>query len=138
MTIREGCDEKMKKLILNFDAELVNDAITAKIILENQVIINILRANVHEAGGVFLIEVPNDQCEKIRDAFEAEGVSVEPGKVIEKLDEICTDCGACYSICPVEAIIQTSEFSIQFDYEKCIGCLNCVDACPVRAIIIQK
>jgi len=138
MTIRDGCDEKMKKLILNFDAELVNDAITAKIILETQVIINILRANVHEAGGVFLIEVPNEQCEKIRGAFEAEGVSVEPGKVIEKLDEICTDCGACYSICPVEAITQTSEFSIQFDYEKCIGCLNCVDACPVRAIIFQK
>ena len=67
----------MKKLIINFDAELVNEAITAKIILENQVIINILRANVQEGGGVFLIEVPNDQCERIKNAFEAEGVTVE-------------------------------------------------------------
>ncbi len=67
MTIREGCDEKMKKLILNFDAELVNDAITAKIILENQVMINILRANVHEAGGVFLIEVPNELVPAVRE-----------------------------------------------------------------------
>ena len=128
----------MKKLILNFDAEKVNEAITAKIILDNQVIINILRANVQEGGGVFLIEVPNEQCEKIRMAFESEGVTVEPGKVIEKLDKVCTDCGACVSICPVGAITQTDEFIVEFDYEKCIGCLNCIDACPVRAIVLQK
>lgn len=128
----------MKKLIINFDAGLVNEAITAKIILENQVIINILRANVQEGGGVFLIEVPNEHCERIKDAFEAEGVTVEPGKVIEQVAESCINCGACYSICPVGAINILDDFSVEFDYEKCIGCLNCVDACPVRAIILQK
>ena len=128
----------MKKLILNFDAELVNDAITAKIILDKQVIINILRANVQEAGGVFLIEVPDEKCEVVRSAFEAEGVQVETGKIIEQIKDRCTNCGACYSTCPVSAIEITPDFAIHFDYEKCIGCLNCVDSCPVRAIIIQK
>lgn len=128
----------MKKLILNFDAELVNDAITAKIILDHQVIINILRANVQEGGGVFLIEVPDDYCEVIRNAFEAEGVKVESGKIIEQITDQCINCGACYSTCPVAAIGIMPDFTVQFDYEKCIGCLNCVDSCPFNAIIIQK
>ncbi|NVM52817.1 MAG: 4Fe-4S binding protein [Candidatus Helarchaeota archaeon] len=128
----------MKKLILNFDSELVNDAITAKIILDHQVLINILRANVQESGGVFLIEVPDEQCNVIKAAFEAEGVNVESGKIIEKITDKCTDCGACYSTCPVNAIEILSDFTIQFDYERCIGCLNCVDSCPVAAIVIQK
>lgn len=72
--------KKMKKLILNFDAGLVNEAITANIILENQVIINILRANVSEQGGIFLIEVPDERCELVRTAFEEAGVKVEHGK----------------------------------------------------------
>lgn len=128
----------MKKLILNFNANLVNEAITAKIILKNQVLINILRANIQDKGGVFLIEVPDENCQIIKEAFEAEGVQVEHGKIIEKLTEKCMNCGACYSICPVKAIEITPDFTIQFNYEQCIGCLNCVDACPVRAIIIQK
>ncbi|NVM29072.1 MAG: 4Fe-4S binding protein [Candidatus Helarchaeota archaeon] len=128
----------MKKLILNFDAGLVNEAITANIILENQVIINILRANVSEQGGIFLIEVPDERCELVRTAFEEAGVKVEHGKIIEKLEDKCTHCGACFSICPVTAIELTDEFLVQFDYEKCIGCLNCIDACPVDAIILQR
>ncbi|MHA1263878.1 MAG: 4Fe-4S binding protein [Candidatus Helarchaeota archaeon] len=128
----------MKKLILNFNANIVNNAITAKIILENQVIINILRANVEESGGIFLIEVPEEHCEKIKEAFEKEGVKVEPGKVIERKIDACINCGACYSICPVNAIIIEEDFSINFDYEKCIGCLSCVETCPVKAIVIHR
>ncbi len=128
----------MRKLVLNFDAGLVNEAITANIILENQVIINILRANVTEQGGIFLIEVPEENCELVKQAFEKAGVQVERGKIIEKLENKCTHCGACYSICPVNAIEITDESSVQFDYEKCIGCLNCIDTCPVNAIILQK
>jgi ferredoxin len=130
--------EKMIKLMLNFDSKLVNEAITAKIILKHNVLINILRANVQEMGGVFLIEVPDEYCETIKNAFEAEGVHVERGKVIDKLVDLCINCGACYSLCPVEAIEITPDLSVQFNYEKCIGCLNCVDTCPVGAIIIRK
>ncbi|TFG05543.1 MAG: 4Fe-4S dicluster domain-containing protein [Promethearchaeota archaeon] len=130
--------KKMKKLIVNFDASVVNEAITAKIILEHNVLVNILRANVQEEGGVFLLEVPDDQCEIIWRAYENAGVKVEPGKVIEKLADKCINCGACFSICPVGAIEITPEDIIEFNYEKCIGCLNCVETCPVRAIIVQK
>jgi ferredoxin len=128
----------MKKLIVNFDADIVNEAITAKIILKHNVLINILRANVKEDGGIFLIEVPADQCETVKKAFEAEGVSVERGKVIEKLPNVCINCGACYSTCPVGAIEITPDSTIEFDYEKCVGCLNCADSCPVGAIVIHK
>ena len=136
MTILREVKKEMRKLILHFDAELVNEAITARIILKTHVLINILRANVQEGGGVFLIEVPEDHCEELKTAFEAEGVTVEPGKIIEKTD-LCINCGACYSVCPAKAITINNDFTVQFDYEKCIGCLYCVDMCPVRAIQIH-
>ncbi|HUY00509.1 MAG TPA: 4Fe-4S binding protein [Candidatus Deferrimicrobium sp.] len=129
---------QMKKLILNFDSKLVNEAITAKIILKHKILINILRANVQEMGGIFLIEVPDEDCETIKNAFETEGVRVDRGKIIDKLIDLCINCGACYSLCPVDAIEIAADLSVKFNYEKCIGCLNCVDSCPVGAIIIQK
>jgi len=123
---------------VNFNSDVVNKAITAKIILKHKVLINILRANVKEDGGLFLIEVPDEDCEKIKNAYETEGVKVERGKVIEQLVSLCIDCGACYSTCPVGAIEIANDFTVQFDYEKCVGCLNCTDTCPVGAIIIHK
>ena len=128
----------MKKLILHFDHNLTNSPVTAKIILEHQILINILRANVQDAGGVFLIEVPDEKCEEIRRAFEMEGVKVERGKIIEILTNVCINCGACKSLCAVDAIELDSDAKIRLTYERCIGCLNCVDACPVGAIVIPK
>ena len=128
----------MKKLVLHFGEEIVNNAITARVILETQVPINILRADVHEGGGIFLIEVPDDACPIIKAAFEAENVKVESGKMIEKIDDQCINCGACYSVCPANAIEITPDSSIQFKYENCIGCLYCIDTCPFGAITIRE
>jgi formate hydrogenlyase subunit 6/NADH:ubiquinone oxidoreductase subunit I len=127
-----------KKLVLHFGEDLVNDAITAQVILETKVLVNILRANVQETGGYFLVEIPDEDCERVKKAFEAQGVRVERGKMIEKINEKCIDCGACYAICPSSAIEVTPDYTIQFKYENCIGCLNCIDTCPVGAIILQK
>ena len=127
-----------KKLVLHFGEDLVNDAITARVVLETKVLVNILRANVQETGGFFLVEIPDEDCERVKTAFEAQGVRVERGKMIEKVNEKCIDCGACYAICPSSAIEVTPDSTIQFKYENCIGCLNCIDTCPVNAIILQK
>jgi NAD-dependent dihydropyrimidine dehydrogenase PreA subunit len=129
---------KTRKLVLNFGENLVNTAITAQVVLETKVLVNILRANVQDSGGYFLVEIPEEDCERVKIAFEAQGVVVERGKMIEKINDKCIDCGACYAICPTSAIEVTPDYTIQFKYENCIGCLNCIDTCPLGAIILQK
>ena len=41
----------------------------------------------------------------------------------------CTACGACESVCGVDAIEKG-----RIDVRECHMCLKCVDACPSRAI----
>ncbi|MDF2635187.1 MAG: 4Fe-4S ferredoxin iron-sulfur binding protein [Pelosinus sp.] len=49
-----------------------------------------------------------------------------------KISSECISCGACASVCPVEAI---SEGDAQYVIdEKCIDCGSCAATCPVGAI----
>ena len=49
-----------------------------------------------------------------------------------KISSECIKCGACASVCPVEAI---SEGDAQYLIdEKCIDCGSCASVCPVGAI----
>ena len=98
--------------------------------------INIITAHVNAKGGEVLAEIPDAALEKVVKAFRQKGATVTLPKLIEVDSEKCFSCGACVTICPVEAITFTEDFSINFNKEKCVGstCSACVDACPARAI----
>ena len=50
-----------------------------------------------------------------------------------KISDACTNCGACDSECPTEAITeQGGKRAIEAD--KCVDCGACAGACPVDAI----
>ena len=50
--------------------------------------------------------------------------------------ELCTGCGACVEVCPVNAIsIQGGKARI--DADKCVGCGVCEDECTVQAISVE-
>ena len=44
----------------------------------------------------------------------------------------CIGCGACVSICPVEAISMVNG-KVVIDPKKCISCGTCSAVCPVSA-----
>ena len=47
----------------------------------------------------------------------------------------CSNCGACYNICPVSAVTLKNDsifYSIDVDMSKCIDCGACTKACPVN------
>lgn len=47
----------------------------------------------------------------------------------------CSNCGACYNICPVSAISVKSDemfYSLSVDAEKCVNCGVCKEVCPVN------
>jgi len=51
-----------------------------------------------------------------------------------KIDEsVCTNCGACESECPAEAISEKND-KRQIDAAKCVDCGACSGVCPVEAI----
>ncbi|RPH73499.1 4Fe-4S dicluster domain-containing protein [bacterium] len=46
---------------------------------------------------------------------------------------VCTGCGNCIDICPMEAITLVNEKAF-IDPEKCSNCRLCENECPVEAI----
>lgn len=126
----------MVRILLRFSEKIVDQPITAQVILEHGIPISIVAAHIDSQGGEILAEVPATHVEKMIDTFREKGVIVTVPKLIEVDAERCFECGACLSLCPVGAIAFKEDFSVVFDEEKCIGspCGLCVDACPARAI----
>ncbi len=130
----------MDRILLRFSEENVEEPITAQVILELGIPMRIVAATVDAHGGDILIEAPAVHVEKIVKAFKAKGVAVSFPKLIEVDCDKCIDCGACYALCPVDAISYDEDYSVVFDEKTCIGspCGLCVDACPSRALTLVE
>ena len=130
----------MDRILLRFSEENVAEPITSKIILELGIPMRIVTATINSQGGDILVEVPKVHVEKIVNAFRKKGVVVKFPKLIEVDCDKCIDCGACYALCPVDAISYEKDYSVVFDEKTCIGspCGLCVDACPARAITLVE
>lgn len=124
----------MDRVLLRFNAAQIPQPITAKVILDLGVSLNILNADVTPQGGEVVLEVSESDVSRVVRAFKAEGVEVivQPHILVDL--ETCIHCGGCYSLCPVDAISFTDDRSIEFATDQCVLCGLCVDACPVRAI----
>ena len=126
----------MVRILLRFSENIVEQPITSQIILELKVPINIITAHVDSKGGEVLAEVPDEALVQVVKAFRKRGATVSIPKLIEIDSEKCISCGACLTLCPVEAITMDEDATVIFNQEKCLGstCSACVDACPARAI----
>jgi NAD-dependent dihydropyrimidine dehydrogenase PreA subunit len=122
--------------MLRFSKEIVDRPITYEVILEQKSPVNILSAHMNQQGGEILVEIDSTHADKVIKAFRDKGVTVDVRKLIEKDDEMCIDCGSCVSLCPMDAISFSEDYSVILDEEKCNGitCGLCVDACTRRAI----
>jgi MinD superfamily P-loop ATPase len=129
-------ERKMVRILLSFSERIVEEPIISQIILELKVPINIITAHVNSKGGEVLAEVPDESLKTLIKAFRKRGATVSIPKLIEVDSEKCISCGACITLCPVEAITVDEDASVVFNKEKCLGstCSACVDACPSRAI----
>ena len=47
---------------------------------------------------------------------------------------VCTQCGICADVCPVEAIHENEKGAYYIDPEECTACGVCVDECPEEVI----
>ncbi|MBS7611597.1 4Fe-4S binding protein [Candidatus Bathyarchaeota archaeon] len=124
----------MVKVLLRFHGGLMNEPITSTVILEKGVKLNILKASIHEKGGEMLVEIPDVFAENVIEAFKSKGVEIVIKRTISVDLDRCIHCGECLSLCPVDVIKMSGDYSIIFDEDKCVACGLCVDACPMRAI----
>jgi len=125
------------KLRLIYTHKQTGRPVLASTIMKTNVPINILEAQMTPESGQMIVDVPvNDQkLREIISAFEIEGVKVQEIASTIAIDfDKCISCGACVSPCPVSAITQKADWSIEYDEKKCVRCRVCVEACPVRAI----
>ncbi|MBC8223282.1 4Fe-4S binding protein [Candidatus Bathyarchaeota archaeon] len=123
-------------MILRFSKENVDRPITSQVILEQGTPVNILSARMNQQGGEILVEIDADHVEGVIKAFRERGVTVDVRRLIEKDDDKCVDCGACVSICPMDALTFDDDHSVILLEDRCNGvtCGLCVDTCPQRAI----
>ncbi len=126
----------MTRVLLKFNENQVDQAITSQVILEQGIPLNILRAHIEPTSGEILLEIPPSNVEKVVEAFQKRQVKVTVQKHLEVDEKKCVSCGACYSLCPISVISFNQDHTVSFDKEKCISCGLCVDACPVRALRI--
>ncbi|MCK5628519.1 4Fe-4S binding protein [Candidatus Bathyarchaeota archaeon] len=126
----------MVRILLRFSEQLVKQPITSQVILQYKIPVNIITASIDSKSGEILAEVPESFLDKAASAFPEKGAKITIPDFIEVDREKCFCCGACTSLCPVEAIVLAPDSSVVFDSERCVGstCGLCVDSCPARAI----
>ncbi len=68
---------------------------------------------------------------------------IKSGKRMNNITQFnkCSNCGACYNICPVNAISVNKQnyfYSLEVDNAKCTDCGLCTKVCPVNNEVIKK
>ena len=131
-----------KSIVLKFPRQLVDKPIIYHLVKDYDLQFNIIKASVTpEEEGLVVMELAGKKKD-----YEAgikflkdQGVKVEfLEKDIRWLEDKCTQCSACITVCPTQALyIDRKTMLVGFDKAKCIGCELCVSLCPPRAIEVH-
>jgi NAD-dependent dihydropyrimidine dehydrogenase PreA subunit len=126
------------KLLVTFSRKRGKKPIIAQAVKDTGVLISVERAIIDSSEGEALIDVPDDQCQIVRDKMTQLGASVrllEHGILYNESE--CVDCGACISICPKEVFSFSPDWKLTIAEERCIICGKCIHACPHGALTLQ-
>ena len=131
-----------KKVVLRFPHRLVDKPIIYRLVKDYDLQFNILKASVTpKEEGLLVLELSGrkkDYDEAVR-FLEETGVELQPLiKDVFRDEDKCTHCGACITICPVDAFkVDPVTRMVEFLSAKCIACELCMKTCPVRAMEVR-
>jgi len=130
-----------KKVVLNFPPHLIDQPITYRLIAEQGVMVNILRARITpKEWGNMVVELNGDKARLEAGLAFLKDLGVEVEFLAEEVkwrDELCTHCTACLGRCPTHALyVDRATMMVGFDRGKCIACELCLPVCPYRAVEI--
>jgi len=128
-----------KRIVLRFPKRLVERAIVSRLVRDNNLDFNILKASVTpDEEGLMVLELSGKQedYDKGIKYLTKTGVRIQSlSQDVTRNEERCTHCGACITICPTGAFkLDLSTRQVSFSGEKCLACDLCIKACPPRAM----
>ncbi len=101
-----------ERILVHFPRGLVNEPVLSMVVKQFDITFNIISARITEnEEGQLKVELQGTRpnVHKAIEFMKGKGVGVQNLSRIVKIDrKLCTDCGACAEICPVEAIVSGS------------------------------
>ena len=131
-----------KRIVLTFPHKLLDKPVVYKLAKDFDLVFNILQAKITpREEGILILELTGKKenyAKGVKYLTEL-GVNIQPlSKDVTRDDDRCTQCGACVTVCPTEALyLDKNTMKVIFDSEKCIACELCVKACPPRAMVVK-
>ena len=130
-----------KRVVLSFPPQMIDQAVTYRLIKDFDLMINILRARITpKEQGRLVIEITGKK--PALDAgigyLREVGVEIQPlAQDVKWHEERCVHCTACVSICPTKALeLDRTSMEVSFKRDKCIACELCLPVCPYQAMEI--
>ncbi len=130
-----------KKFKIEFDEANVQDSVSYILVTEFDLKPNVLKAEISGDGSgvmILALEGEEEKLEAAEKRLKEAGFNVSITKRIERDEDLCWDCGACVSICPVFCFSHDKDsMKVMLDNSKCIACSSCVNACSVHALSLH-
>ncbi len=141
-SLTDSGSDYRSRVVLHFPPNLVEQPIVCQLIKKFDLEFIILRADIdRNKEGLLVLELAGVKENFRRGVvfLKDNGISVQPlSQDIVRIEERCTHCGACLTICPSEALYRdVSNREVRFEQSKCIACDLCLKGCPVRAMEIH-
>jgi L-aspartate semialdehyde sulfurtransferase ferredoxin len=129
------------KVVLNFPPQLIDQPTIYRLVAEQGLKVNILRARITpKEWGNMVVELngKKTRIEEGLDFLRELGVEVELlAEEVKWREERCIHCTACLAPCPTRALhVDRTTMLVKFDEEKCIACELCLNVCPYQAVEI--
>ncbi len=130
-----------RRVVFHYPKQMIDVPVVSRLIRDFDLEFNILRANITpDAEGIMVLGLEGSE-ENLRKGLawvEKQGVTVQPlEKDVVRIEDKCTECGACLTICPTQALYRDVPTQrVYFDPDRCIACELCVPVCPPRAMAV--
>ncbi len=130
-----------RRIVLHFPPLVTGQPVVYRLATDYNLMFNILRASVSPGQeGLLVLELTGERSDydKGMQYLRDTGLQIQPlSQDVLRDESRCTHCGACVTVCPVNAFTVDPETrNILFDHNKCVLCGICVKACPPRAMTI--
>ncbi|MFQ6132876.1 MAG: NIL domain-containing protein [Armatimonadota bacterium] len=128
-----------RRVVLHFPPGLIDQPVVSRLVRKYDLDFNILRANITpQEEGLLVLELSGEASKLEEGLTYAQELGVRVQSLeqdVVRLEDVCTHCGACITICPTKALsMDLTSRLVNFEYEKCIACELCVPICPPRAM----